>query len=127
MGDLALGGGLGAIIYAVVREIIGGIIQIRSASHKQEKDEWEAVEKRQKEYLEQIKLEYEEQKKASKEAIDKANEAYKGQIECEKNTIRLEAKIELLTRLSGIDLTSSTIHKTLMDIEKEKAAEKKQG
>lgn len=122
--DTALAAGIASAITLVIRELVGGIVQLRSASSSAEKQEREEYEERMKRYLAEAKEDRDAARRDKVEAERRAMESFQKQIDCEKNAIRLEARIELLTRLSGIDVTDTSVHKALEKIEREVADKK---
>lgn len=115
---------IGAIVYGVIREIGGQIVSIKKVTSEQKEIEFKAHEQRMIAYVAEVKKDYEEAKEDREKAEVARKEAEIKQVDCEKNTIRLEARIELLIRLSGIDLNEPKVSKVLQTIEKEKEKEK---
>lgn len=123
--DAALAAGIASAVTLVIREFVAGLIQLRSTTSAADKKDRDEYEERMKRYLAEAEADRDEARKEKAEAERKAMESFRAQIDCEKNTIRLEAKIELLTRLSGIDLNHAKVHQALQQIERE-VADKKQ-
>lgn len=118
-GNVAVAAGIASAVTLIIRELVAGLIQLRGQSNEKEKQERADYEQRMKRYLAEAEADRDAAEKKRQEAVDAQMETFRKQIECEKNTIRLEAKVELLTRLSGIDLTETKVHKALQQIESE--------
>lgn len=123
--DPMVSAGIGGVVVLIIREIAAALLQLRGQSTENERKERTEFEARMQRYLKEAEEDRDEARKERDEEKKARETAFKAQIECEKNTIRLEAKVELLTRLSGIDLQSSGIKATLLNLERE-AQQKKQ-
>lgn len=122
--DAAGWGALGAVLYGLIREVVGGLIQIMTARGNINKAEKDEELNRYKTMMEEMKKEVKEAKERADTAEQEAKAAQQAQIECEKNSIRLEARIELLTRLYGVQSDSTETRRALTKIETEIAQKK---
>ncbi len=90
---------IGAAIYGVIREIGGQIVAVKKASNEVEAQENEAYKKRTDALITELRADYEAQILKTDAAMKIANEALASQHQCEKDKIRLEGKVDLVTWL----------------------------
>lgn len=118
---------IGSAITLIVREFFAGLIQLRGKSSEDDIKKQKEFEERMKGYLAEAKTDLEQARKDKADALAKAEQDARMRVDCEKNVIRLEARIELLTRLYGVKEDDSKVHDALRQIEREVTKKREEG
>jgi hypothetical protein len=110
---------IGATIYGVIREIGGQIVAVKKTNNEVETAENAAYKARTDRQIAELRADYEMMRGQLSEAERRDKQSQEHTHQCEKDKIRLEGKLDLLTKLFIRDLPNdSKLHEALKDIDK---------